>query len=64
MCQHTMEKKIYQQPQMQHSTPWVELPIAQLPVGSNEHDDQWTKERGEDFDPEEDIEDVKYGDLW
>lgn len=60
-----MEKKIYQQPLMQNRAPWANLPIAQMPVGSDEHEDQWSKERGDDLDFDPSIEQgEEYGSLW
>ena len=61
-----MEKKIYQQPLTQNKLAGFNLPIAQLPVGSDEHEDQWTKRRDEelDFEHEDEFQDVKYGNLW
>lgn len=64
MSQHTMKKRLYQQPEIYNQTPWVELPIAQLPAGSQEHEDQWSKERDDNFFNFDEQQDVKYGNLW
>ena len=57
-----MNKKRYQQPAVQCAAPWAEMPIAQMNVGSQEHEEQWTKERKDDVDTDKGLDD--YGSLW
>lgn len=60
-----MDKKIYNQPVMKCKAPWAQMPIAQMPVGSDEHEDQWSKERDRDFDNEcMGTDQDTYGNLW
>lgn len=61
-----MNKKQYQQPAVQLAMPLTEMPIAQINVGSQEHEDQWTKERDADFDYDPTFEEQggRYGNLW
>lgn len=58
-----MNKKRYQQPAVQNTAPWAEMPIAQMNVGSQEHEDQWAKERQDDFDTQM-PNTGGYGSLW
>jgi len=57
-----MNKKRYQQPAVQCAAPWAEMPIA-MNVGSQEHEEQWAKERKDDFDTQK-PNTSDYGSLW
>ena len=59
---NSMEKKTYQQPTMKNMYPWVTMPVAQMNIGSQENEEQWSKQRDDhESEPQYGSD---YGNLW